>query len=55
VKKVLLAAASSLLASFASANPVTIDPDGLAEALEGRLPQPVDDQSQWRWPIKQNT
>ena len=25
-----------------------IDPVWIAEALEGRLPQPVDDQSQWR-------
>ncbi|HEY0682603.1 MAG TPA: hypothetical protein VGD45_09740 [Steroidobacter sp.] len=25
-----------------------IDPADIAEALEGRLPQPVDDQSQWR-------
>lgn len=25
-----------------------IDPSWIAEALEGRLPQPVDDQSQWR-------
>jgi hypothetical protein len=34
VKKVLLALASSLLASFANANPVTIDPDGLAEGTD---------------------
>jgi hypothetical protein len=34
VKKVLLALASSLLASFASANPVIIDPDGLAEGTD---------------------
>lgn len=25
-----------------------IDPTWIAEALEGRRPQPVDDQSQWR-------
>ncbi|MET0534688.1 MAG: hypothetical protein ABW171_10735 [Steroidobacter sp.] len=34
MKKVLLALASSLLASFATANPVTIDPDGLAEGTD---------------------
>ena len=34
MKKVLLALTSSLLASFASANPVTIDPDGLAEGTD---------------------
>lgn len=34
MKKVLLALASSLLASFANANPVTIDPDGLAEGTD---------------------
>jgi hypothetical protein len=34
VKKILWALASSLLASFANANPVTIDPDGLAEGTD---------------------
>ena len=34
MKRVLLALASSLLASFANANPVTIDPDGLAEGTD---------------------
>ena len=34
MKRVLLALASSFLASFASANPVTIDPDGLAEGTD---------------------
>ena len=34
MKKVLLALGSSLLASFASANPVTIDPDGIAEGTD---------------------
>jgi hypothetical protein len=34
VKKILLALASSLLASLANANPVTIDPDGLVEGTD---------------------
>lgn len=34
MKRALLVLASSLLASFASANPVTIDPDGLAEGTD---------------------
>lgn len=34
MKNVLLVLASSLLASFASANPVTIDPDGLSEGTD---------------------
>lgn len=34
MKQVLLALASSLLASFASANPVTIDPDGIASGTD---------------------
>jgi hypothetical protein len=34
MKKVLLVLASSLLASFANANPVIIDPDGLAEGTD---------------------
>ena len=34
MKKILVALASSLLASFANANPVTIDPDGLAEGTD---------------------
>jgi hypothetical protein len=34
VKKVMLALAASLLASSANANPVTLDPDGLAEGTD---------------------